>query len=384
MALALLASVVALAACGSSEDSSTDNSAARSGDSADPAVAEAKAAAEKGFKGNIYPVPTNGPAAQKGKNVWVISCGEAYYGCHLATEEVKKAAAVLDWKTTITDGKASPQVASGLIRQAIAAKADGVIIFSFDCPGIKSALLAAKSASIPVVNSFGLDCDDPAFGSQAKQFTVTSYPAPVEFWQEWSRDRARYLIQRTNGKVTVLNVHPTDQRIHQYADQAFQSELAKCKGCKVIDVPFTFSQVPNPFTQIVRNAVLAHPEANAISNAIDATLDLGYKSVVQAAKAKNPDMIVNGGDGSPTSLEMIKEGLLDVSVFQTFAYNAWAVADSMNRVFAGEDPKEIAALKGSGWQWVDKAHLSSVPSLPFMGSVDFVSGYKKLWGGTGS
>ncbi len=136
-------------------------------------VIESQKIVEAGYKGDLQPPPMTGPAAVRGKKVWYISCGQAYVACVQLANGFVEAGKALGWEVTIQDGKATPNVAADIIRQAVAARIDGVAVSYFDCPGIKSALLQAKQGGMPVAALGSLDCSDPVFGGQEPLFTAT-------------------------------------------------------------------------------------------------------------------------------------------------------------------------------------------------------------------
>ena len=240
---AVVAAAAAVLAAGCSTTATTSSPGGGSGSSAAGIDTAALAA---GYKGSFDPPPSSGPAAQKGKNVWYISCGQAYVACASSAVSFKQAGTELGWNVTIIDGKADPSTAANAIKQAVNANVDGLALFTYDCPGLKSALLQAKAAKMPVVNFGSLDCDDSAFGGQplfAASVKEQGSDNQGKMWETLGKARADYVaasIGPDGGKV--ININETSQRAHQYQQQAFTAEIAaKCPKCQVIDSPFTFS-----------------------------------------------------------------------------------------------------------------------------------------------
>jgi len=343
--------------------------------------ADQKAVLDAGYAGNALEEPTaDGPAAVPGKKVWAISCGEAYQACAILSSSFVEAGKELSWDVNLVDGKADPSVATAAIRQAIAAKADGIAVFSFDCPGVKSGLQAAKSAGIPVVQYTSIDCDDPDFGSEEPLYTaglnVMGSTNISDYYTKWGAARAEYLAALLGGEGKVLMVEETSQRTQQYSNEGFKAGFAKaCPDCELIEVPFTFSQIPREATARWSSALLQHPDAAAVSVSIDSLMGLGLQT---ALKQANFHGIVAGGEG--LNLGLVRDGTQTTETTIPYDLSSWGLADTLNRIFAGEDPTTLPS-EGGGWQFVDAEH-----NLPPNGEAwdvpfDYKSLYRDMWKG---
>lgn len=384
----MCAAVVALAAgCGSSGNSTksanrgsatSSSTTATTATTADPFAAELA----KLYAGDYVPPPTSGPAAQSGRTVWFISCGQAFENCAKAATAFSAAGAALGWKVNVVDGAANPVKANSLIKQAVAAKVDGIASIAWDCPTIKAGLLAAKDAKIPVVNFGGFDCDYSEFGGGAPLFTKTvnsrggaSY---ANYLTQYQDARADTIIAHTKGKATILSFEETSLANQRFNAKAFHARIAeKCPACKVISVKWQFSQVPAAATQIWKSAILQHPEATVLSNPVDDIMNLGFRSALQGSGRH--DLWVMGGEGPPTNIEAIRSGVQSaaLAIPPGYAWQMWAEADTLNRVFAGStDFPET----GGGWTLVDKDHLPAPGQRPPV--PDYQAAFKRIWAGT--
>ena len=139
--LAVLTSVLAGASLGGC--SKVDTAKATSGGADTPAtasaavkvaepdsafLAEVKQRVEAAYQGNERTPPTDGKKPDKGKNVWIISPGMIGESSSIPVNAAKEAGTAVGWKMTVFDGKLDPSSYSAGIRQAIAAKADGIIL----------------------------------------------------------------------------------------------------------------------------------------------------------------------------------------------------------------------------------------------------------------
>jgi ribose transport system substrate-binding protein len=345
-------------------------------------VEKAKAVLESGYKGNFEPPPSSGPKAVPGKTVWMLSCGQAYAACAREAKAFADAGAELGWKVEIKDGKADPAAATEVIRQGVAAKVDGIAVAAFDCPGIKSALLQAKQQKIPVVGWASGDCSDPAFGGQEQLFTASinilgSTNANDEF-EKMGEQRAYYIIAKTNGKANIISINETSQIIQRHNTIGFQNIIKQCSGCQLHVTDFTFSQVPNPGTQIWKSAFLKEPKANVFEYGIDALMILGLQTAVEQSGRK--DVLVGGGEGFPANFDLIRKGIQTFSVMAPYDWAGYGLADTLNRLFAGADPKSLPS-EGIGYQYIDKDHNLPAPGEFAEPSIDFKSAYTRIWKG---
>lgn len=338
---------------------------------------------DKGYKGDFEAPPADGPKAEKGRNVWWISCGEAYAACSTMSKEFAAAGKVLGWNVTVQDGQATPTTAATLIRSAISARVDGIGLATFDCPTIKSALLEAQAAKIPVVNFGSVDCNDVVYNdSSASPLFVTvklrGSDRALDFTSAWAKARAQYVIAKSNGKANVLNVAEQSQVLQKTNGDAFAEEMKTCAGCTVTLVPFTFAQVPNPATQQFQTAIQAHPDATVVAEGVDAIMALGLQTAVSGSGRDN--LIVGGGEGFLNNFDLMRTKVQTFSVALSYGWIMWGAADTLNRVFAGSSPSALPS-QGSGWQYVDAEHNLPAAGQSYDAPVDYRSAYTRIWNG---
>lgn len=344
-------------------------------------TAEQQEILQSGYDGEALQQPTaEGPSAQRGKRVWAVSCGEAYQACSLMSASFAEAGQQLGWDVNVVDGKADPSVATGLIRQAVAAGADGIAVFSFDCPGVKSGLEAARAADVPVVQFTSVDCDDEAFGSGESLYTaglnVMGSTDIKDYYLKWGAARADYVAALMGGEGKLLEIANTDQRTQQYANQGFEEQFEKaCPGCELITVPFTFAQVPREATARWNSALMQNPDATAVATGIDSLMGLGLQS---ALKQANFSGIVAGGEG--LNLDLVRDGIQDTETAIPYALASWGLANTLNRIFAGEDPSSLPN-EGGGWQFIDADHNLPAVGQPWEPPFDFRAIYTSMWNG---
>jgi ribose transport system substrate-binding protein len=390
VALALVAAL-AVSACGGSSSDSDSGSAGSAGGSTTAASSDtginldADRVIADSFAGVVERPPTSGPKAQRGKTVWLLSC-LAFEGCQRITNGMVDAGRALGWNVKVVDTKADPNLTISAMRQAVSAGADGIIELPMDCPLLKSGLLAAKSAGVPVVAYGGLDCDHPAFRGGEPLFS-----ANVAFngrdWGEFygktgERDADMVLALAAKQGIEdpkIIQVRNDDQALQHEHSQRFEDEVkAKCPGCTVYPLSFTIPQLGGgKGPSIFKSGVLAHPDANILYYHASAWLPAGLQAAMQGAGRRFD--VTCCGDGGQSDLQLIRDGVVDAAGSYPSDWAAFAVFDVMNRVFAGE--REFP-YEGGSVLYVDRDHNLPAPREYANGSFDYRGAYEKVWNGS--
>ncbi len=363
---------------GSTTSPVTSGSASTGSGDTSSIVADAKKVVEQGYAG-LYTKPADGPAAQKGKNVWIVSCTQLAPSCAGAAVGVQEAAKVLGWKTTVVDGKGTPAGYTTAVRQAIVAHADGIVTIGLDC-NAKSALEDAKKANIPTVGVFAYDCNDPALNAGPSVYSamINNNGTSADFGTLWGKLRADYAIAATNGKAKVIELKETDFALGIYEDKGFTSEMAKCSGCSIVaklEIPVGDLGTPVA-AQKVATVLQQHPEATVLQVASDTLLGVTAQAI-KTAKQSRPDLVVIGGEGYGSTLDLVRSGVATVCVAIPTNWLGWSGADAMNRLFAGETtiPNE-----GASFQLIDKDHgLPAKSGDGWTPHVDYKAAFTQIW-----
>lgn len=373
----LTAVALLLSACGSS------SGPASSGDGpAAPVASDAATSTNVNYAGTLRePDATSRPAA-KGKRVVIISAGQASISSSVPVAAAKAAAEAAGWRTDVYDVQLNPANAPGLVRQAMASGADGIILQAIDCPGVKGPLQEAKAKGIQVVGIYSFDCNDPLFkGSDPALFSgQINYGAGSEdigaFTKRYGADQAKAVIAATAGKAKVIFFNSPSVTVLSYTGQGFKDEIAKCGGCKIVaDVEFAGAELGPNLQQKATSALLQHPEANVVKSPYTSATLLGIApAVVQSGRAGK--LYVMGGEGFAPELDLLRsgQGVNAVNIAPS-DWTGWAAVDTMNSLFT----KAPVADSGLGWQLVDKGH-NLTSNGPFVPKVDFKAAYRKAWG----
>ncbi|CAN5648748.1 hypothetical protein BH11ACT8_BH11ACT8_02200 [soil metagenome] len=369
----------ALAGCSAESDAGDNSGGGGTTSGGDDYTADAQSAVDAAYKG-LYSEPTKGgPATQGGKNIWVIPCSTALFGCSEPAAAVEEAAKELDWKVTVADGKASPAGYNAAINQAVAAGADGIITVAIDCPAAKAGLEAARDADIPTVAVWAYDCDDPKAGGGEAVYsaTINSSGTPAEFGTDWGKLKADYAISATDGAAKVILVTHPDFIVTQYETDGYKEQIAKCGGCEIVaTVDITGADLGNPAgtAQKVATAMQQHPEATVLDLPDDTTM----AEVAQVVGAsKRDDLVVVAGEGYPSTVAMIHDGIVTAAAGVPANWLGWSGADAMNRVLAGETD---IPDQGASFQMIDADNgLPESKDASWVPSVDYKAAFVANW-----
>jgi ribose transport system substrate-binding protein len=407
--VAAAAGLAAVAGCSSSSSSSpASTSGSASAGTASAATASASAAASSGtgaatssnavstaataalqawIKGSQTTPPTTGPKAQKGKSIWVLSCGQAAAACAYWANSVVQAGQAIGWKVTLYDDKLIPANGNTGLEDAVAAHADGAIVLGNSCPQNEQGLKAAKAAHMPVVGIDEDDCDDPVFGGSGPQLITglkytAAYPTVDSFLEANGTLQADYLLAHLGSSANVIEFKSTDIISKELVNKGFEAEYKKlCPSCKLTQVPYSLTDmIGGQLKTKAQDALESDSGANGIEVTADSDIGLVLGPVVDSS-AQAGKILVVGAEGLSSNITAARSGQWEsAGSGEPFNWEAWAAVDAMNRLFAGSPQVD----SGIGLQlWSVKP---TQVNLPAAGQnydppgINFEADYKKLWG----
>lgn len=371
VAIAALASL--LAACSSTTVTATQASASRPG----AGVAAVSADYRKWLQGTSTEPPTTGsPAAATGEKIYIISCGQSNSSCARGVKGAQDAATAIGWQSSVYDTQGDLTAAGAGIRQAIAAKADGIFIYFIDCSYMQQPLREAKAAGIPVVQAEGIDCNvaDPKAQSLFT-WSVSYNEGPLLTWiQDFGAAIGAYLVTKTNGHGDVLFVADNAAIGTQSVVKGYERELAKCPDCTSQTVEYSFDQLTNGVSQQMQQKILQNPDVDAVGVAYDGILLSGVSEAIRMTSGGGRTLLLTTGEGSAPSIEMLHQGFVSAGSGLDNEWEGWSGVDSLNRIMQGVAP----VGSGIGIQLFDATH-NAPASGAYVSSIDYRSAYKSAW-----
>jgi ribose transport system substrate-binding protein len=348
--------------------------------SADSALRTAVKATNAAYASTNRPVdPTSRPAVP-GKHVVIISAGQASLSAMMPTNAAVDAAEELGWRADVYDGQLTPASYGGLVRQAIAAGADGIVLVTIDCQAVKEPLVEAKKAGIAVTAISGFDCDDPKGGGDAQglfssPINVGTSERGLGPWvAAYGAAQANYIIAKSKNKARILMVRDPEFTTLEYIDQGFERTISRSKGSEIaetVDIT-TADFVGNQLVPKIQAALLRNPDVDWVRSPYSYATTLG---VVPALGTRAADVQVMGGEGYEPELDLIRADKVVAANVVVPEWQGWAAVDTLNSVFRDDEPVD----SGLGFTMVDRAH--NLPNAgPFVPTVDFKAAYRKAWG----
>jgi ribose transport system substrate-binding protein len=247
---------------------------------------------------------------------------------------------------------------------------------------MKGGLSEAKAADVPVIGISAPDCPEQDSGEALFAAPVNyldAYPTYTEFIKAWGALRADWVVGATDGAAKTIIATVPGVPAYSVPQSGFDAEFAKCEGCEVVDtIKYSFTDFGPGLQQKTEQALLQQPDANALVAPTDSELNAGGMAAGVRASGRSADVSVMGGEGAASTADLIREGTVDAVVLQSNPWSAYAGADVLNRVFAGEDTD---VQQGLGFLVVDQEH--NLPeSGPIEDKVDFRAAYAAVWGGS--
>jgi ribose transport system substrate-binding protein len=385
--VAAAVAVVAVAACSSSKSATTPATTARAGaatsggatpTTADPVAAAqgAVSKAEQGTYQNVDPTPR---AAVKGRHIVIISAGQSSISNLEPVSGAAAAAKAIGWQAEVYDAKLNAANFSPLVRQAVGAHVDGIILDAIDCDQAQEALQEAKAANIAVVPMYAFDCTDPQAGNEPTGLfsAITNYGARGAnidaFTESYGADQANYIIAGSHNTAKIIAIQTPGFTVLTYTLKGFTDTINASHGSKIVDVLQVSLQdlLSGHLPEMIQAELLRHPEATWIKSPYTYVTTLGIGPALQG---KAGSLSVMGGEGFQPELDLIRSGTVTAVNVVSSEWTGWAAVDTMNSVFSRQKPVD----SGIGWQIADKSHIPASGAMN--PTVDFKSEYMKAWG----
>lgn len=285
------------------------------------------AMAEMAFDG-----PTTGPTAATGKSIVVVAGDLKNGGILGVTNGIEEAATKIGWEVRVLDGAGSIQGRTAAIGQAVALKADGVIINGFDAVEQQAALEGVANADIPMVSWHSgpvIGCDAPG-GIFANVSTDSMTVSEVA---------AKWAIEDGGDKVgAIIFTDSTYQIAIDKADRI--KETIEGMGGTVleyVDTPIadTSARMGPLTTSLLQKYGSEWTHALAINDLYFDFMGPALASV--GIKSDKGPQAGSAGDGSEAAFQRIRtDSYQAITVAEPLNLQGWQLVDELNRAIQGE------------------------------------------------
>jgi ribose transport system substrate-binding protein len=387
MLVVLAALSLVVAACGSSDSSSTaaDTTAAdttasstQSSAAAPDGVAEARQMVEEAlgtpeWKGPDAPIDVS---SLKGKTIWAISLDLAIPHMNTITESMKEAAEAAGAKVMVFDGKSQVSEWARGVEQAISAKADAIVPIAVGFDTIKAPLEKAKQAGIPVIAGLYTDAGEPI----PPKFEDIVSGQVTEQYSRAGALEAAWTIADSDGKANVLAIDVPGIDVSKPVVQGIKDTFDRlCPDCKV-----TWKQAPtSEWTKLgtlVRSALTSDPSIDYVIPLYDGMATFVVPGVHQAGAADR--VKVSSFNATAAILEMLERGDVVAADSGTQGpWEGWALVDASFRAMLDEAPVDNyeIPLRLFTEENIDSIDISKGEAA-WYGPLDYAGKFKSLWG----
>lgn len=374
-----LAIVTSLAACSSTGSTGSELSA----DS--EIVVEASGNVDQSYANNGLPFTlplVSNPNALQGKTVMYLSAGLASAGGTAGVRALEAVQPSVGFNLVTFDGQFTPSKYQDGLRQAVAQHVDVVMLYGISCAGNEAALREVHAAGIKIVGLQSVDCDEVDPNAPSLFDAQPFYPLGDEsgrmaaVWAANGAAQADYLISKFDGDVKVIQFDVPDFAVTASLGSGFQKRMAECSSCEIVEkIDVTVADFGPGLQQKAEQALLKHPEANAVAINYDDLVTVGLSAAIGSSGRQNELTVIAGG-GSEATLDMIRQGNgLNAGWVESYDWDHFAGVDTALRVLSGES----AQVSGLPVILYDKNH--NLPeSGEFVPATDFRSTFEEAWG----
>lgn len=249
--------------------------------------------------------------------------------------EAAKEAGVGEVIVTNAEGKVDKQLAD--VESLIAREVDLIIMRATDSEGAAPALEMAENAGIPTIDSgFGTTYEN-TFKIMSSQYYLTSLQGDFcNAWLDANPDKtmkAGYLWGAQGVSTTAQRYYGWKETVEKAHPDRFEVIAEKVANWSAVEA-----------MTIVEDWMQAYPEMNAIV-AMSDEMAIAATNVLGAVK-KLDDFIVVGIDGSPNAQQLLREGILDATVYTSKKADAQLTVDYAVKILQGEDLRGIKVDPG--------------------------------------
>lgn len=319
--------------------------------------------------------PTTGPKAAGHKLIVYVSTDQRNGGARGVGMGIEEAAKVIGWEVRGIDGQGSVNARAAGIAQAIALKADGLVLDAIDAAEQAAAIEPAVKAGIKVVGWHS----GPMAGPMEKYGLFTNITTdPLEV----SKAAATYAVADSDGKAGAIVFTDSAYAIAIAKSDAMAAIFKACKGCTLLSVEDTpLADAANRMPQLTTSLLQRYGAKWTYGLSVnDLTFDFMSPSLQSAGiGGDGAPHAISAGDGSEPAFQRIRTGEYQIAtVAEPLRQHGWQEVDELNRAFAGEKPSGFVApphlfIKSN----IDKDGGPNNIYDPQNGYTDV---YKKIWG----
>lgn len=319
--------------------------------------------------------PTSGPRAVGHKLIVYVSADQRNGGARGVGEGIEQAARVIGWDVRSIDGQGSVNARAEGIAQAVALKADGIVLDAIDAAEQAASIDQAVKAGIKVVGWHSGPKPGPM--PESGVFTnITTDPLEV------ARAAASYAVAQSNGHAGAIIFTDSAYKIAIAKSDAMADVIRNCKTCQLLSVQDTpLADAANRMPQLTTSLLQRYGSKWTYALSInDLTFDFMAPSLQSAGiSGDGPPHAISAGDGSGPAFQRIRTGdYQEATVAEPLHLHGWQEVDELNRAFAGVPPSGYVAPP----HLFIKSNINKDggPKDIYDPQNDYQAAYRKIWG----
>jgi ribose transport system substrate-binding protein len=339
------------------------------------ATAQQRVNAAKAVPTFKAPGPAFDASKAKGKTVYYIANSmtlQFTQVVHGGAANAFKAAGV---KLITQDNQASASNTARLISEAIAQKANLIIIQSVPSNLITAPLEQAKKAGIPVIQLFETDPQLPP----ASEKNLGVVGQVTYCYSCAGKLLADYAIANSGGKANAMSIEDSDVGVSAPEINGIKSEFAAlCPACKLNVQDVLVSEWATKIATITQTS-LTNSSLNWMLPIYDGMTGFMLPAI-HAASAQNRIKIATFNADLTPMQSMAKKDVIVADVGSPLDWMGWAIADQSLRVLSGVPTvaNENVPLRMFDASNLGTINLSKPESTWY--KTPYTADYMKLWG----
>jgi ribose transport system substrate-binding protein len=372
--------MLVVAGCGSSDNKAATASAGGANASADAkGVTEAKQIVADAMKPEkwVSPGPSFDASAARGKTVWYIAVAYNVPILQTLKKNLEEGLASVGANVKVFDAAGSPANFGRGIDQAIAAKADAIVLAGIPSTEAAPQVESARKAQIPVITAQTHDESLPLPDEPQGVFGEVTF-----CYSCVGRLLAAWTVADTDGKLNglVFTSSSTGLTSRLEGDNIISETKRLCPSCKVQARDTSVPQWSTRLPTLTQSEVQSDPKINYVIPLYDA-MSLFVVPAIHQANAANRTKVISF-NATPAVMKLLaKEDVVGADLGGNTPWQGWGIADMTLRALNGQKPvkSENVPLRLFTRENVKSLDLNADEST-WYGDVDFKSEYKKLWG----
>ncbi|WP_340539145.1 sugar ABC transporter substrate-binding protein [Nocardioides sp. GXZ039] len=365
LALASLAMVTACTSATSDDDK--DKGSAEASDS--PCVADAQKIVDSGKEPSPLAISDEAVDGSKmsGKSIWMVTILTNQWSTAVS-EGFKSAAETIGAKPTVFDGQGQVNRWNEGIAQAVAQKADGIILLGIDPANVAEAVKDASDAGIPVVNAISGNYDDPVADGVFSNLSA-------DYTQD-SRYIAAWTLVDSGCDATMLYLYGTGVPLWESQKIGHDEVYADLcpDDCEVINKTVDLANAATDMPRTTQTELTQNQDINYVYPAWDSAVTFVEPAVLQT----RPDVTIVSRDGIVQALDAIRDGGTQRVTVATppEGWIGWATVDEIARALTGLEPSGTVVPT----RLIDESNVGDSNDQIQPEYDGFEAVYEELWG----